>query len=68
MNTKSPYMTVTEAARRLGMSDQQVRRLADTDRLPHVRTVGGLRLIEVGAVRSLRKLAAQVGTRRSKRP
>ncbi len=64
MSNASPYMTVTEAARRLGMSDQQVRRLADTGRLAHVRTVGGLRLIEVGAIRSLSKLAEKVGKTR----
>ena len=42
---RSYWVTVTQAARILHLSPSQVGRLLDTDRLPHVRHVTGVRLM-----------------------
>lgn len=55
LRTDDPILTVSEAARRLGLCGQRVRELADEGRLPVIRTYSGLRLFRLSHIEALRR-------------
>ena len=61
MSNASPYTTVMEAARKLGLSNHQVRRMVDRGEIVHVRTESGVRLLDAKDVERLAGLVARSG-------
>ncbi len=53
-----PIMT-TEVARRLGLSEDRVRQLADAGKIPMTRTASGTRLFDPAEVQRVRDARAQ---------
>lgn len=48
-------LTITQAASRLGVNQNTLRRWADAGRVPHVRTLAGQRRFEVAVIERLRR-------------
>jgi len=61
------YMLASEAARALGVSPQEVRRLVDTGRLKAERGTLGIRLISRAAVKDLAEVRERERGRTSER-